>query len=57
MRTSIRSDFDVTFLKGVASLAGASALVLLVPFAVVLIGLPVAIAIRLLIEAIGVAVR
>ena len=42
-----------TFLQGVGSLAGAAGIALLVPFAILLVGLPVALVIRGLLEAIG----
>jgi hypothetical protein len=42
-----------TFLQGVRSLAGAAGLALLVPFAILVVGLPVAIVIRGLLEAVG----
>jgi hypothetical protein len=42
-----------TFLQGVASLAGAAGVALLVPFAILLVGLPVALVVRGLLEAIS----
>ena len=47
------SSGDRTFLQGLVSLAGAAGIALLVPFAILLIGLPVALAVRGLLEAIG----
>lgn len=47
------SSGDRTFLQGLVSLAGAAGVVLLVPFAILLVGLPVALAVRGLLEAIG----
>jgi hypothetical protein len=40
-----------TFLKGLVSLAGAAGIALLVPFAILLIGMPIALAVRGVIEA------
>jgi hypothetical protein len=40
------SDDGRTFLKGLVSLAGAAGLVLLLPFAILLIGMPIAFAVR-----------
>jgi hypothetical protein len=42
-----------TFVQALASLAGAAGIALLVPFAILLIGLPVALVIRGIAEAIG----
>lgn len=42
-----------TFLQGLASLAGAAGIALAVPFVILLIGLPVALAVRGLLEAVG----
>jgi hypothetical protein len=42
-----------TFLQGLASLAGAAGIALLVPFVILLIGLPVALAVGAVAEAIG----
>jgi hypothetical protein len=42
-----------TFLQGLTSLAGAAGIALLVPFGILLVGLPVALAVRGLLEAIG----
>jgi hypothetical protein len=42
-----------TFLQGVVSLAGAAGVALLVPFAILLVGLPVALVVRGLLEALG----
>jgi hypothetical protein len=47
------SSGDRTFLQGVVSLAGAAGIVLLVPFAILLVGLPVALAVRGVLEVIG----
>ena len=44
------SSGDRTFLQGVVSLAGAAGIVLLVPFAILLVGLPVALAVRGVLE-------
>ena len=40
-----------TFLKGLVSLAGAAGMVLLVPFVILLIGMPIALAVRGVVEA------
>jgi hypothetical protein len=40
-------------LQGLVSLAGAAAIALLVPFVILLVGLPVALTVRGLLEAIG----
>jgi hypothetical protein len=42
-----------TFLRGLVSLAGAAGIALLVPFAILLVGLPVVLAVRGVLEAIG----
>jgi hypothetical protein len=42
-----------TFVQGLSSLAGAAGIALLVPFVILLIGLPVVLAVRGLLEAIG----
>jgi hypothetical protein len=42
-----------TFMQVLTSLAGAAGIVLLVPFAILLIGVPVALLVRGLVEAIG----
>ena len=42
-----------TFLQGLVSLTGAAGIVLLVPFVILLIGLPIALAVRGLLEVIG----
>ena len=42
-----------TFLQGLVSLAGAAGIALLVPFAILLIGLPIALVVRGIAEAIG----
>jgi hypothetical protein len=42
-----------TFLQGLVSLAGAAGIALLAPFAILLLGLPVALALRGLLEVIG----
>lgn len=42
-----------TFLQGLASLGGATGIALLVPFAILLAGLPVVLAIRGLLEAVA----
>jgi hypothetical protein len=42
-----------TFLQGLVSLAGAAGIALLVPFAILLIGLPIALLVRGIAEAIG----
>jgi hypothetical protein len=42
-----------TFLQGLVSLAGAAGIALLVPFAILLIGLPIALVVRGLAEAVG----
>ena len=42
-----------TFLQGLVSLAGAAGIALAVPFVILLIGLPVALAVRGLLEAVG----
>jgi hypothetical protein len=42
----------VTFARGLSALAGAAGIALLVPFAILLVGLPVALAIRVLLEVI-----
>jgi hypothetical protein len=42
-----------TFLQGLTSLAGAAGIALAVPFVILLIGLPVAVAVRGLLEAVG----
>ena len=42
-----------TFLQGLVSLAGAVGIALLVPFAILLIGLPIALVVRGIAEAIG----
>ena len=42
-----------TFLHGLVSLAGAAGIALAVPFVILLIGLPVALAVRGLVEAVG----
>jgi hypothetical protein len=44
---------DRTFLQSVVSLAGAAGIALLVPFAILLVGLPVALVVRGLLEVIG----
>ena len=44
---------DLTFGRSLLSLAGAAGLVLLVPFVILLIGLPIALSIRGLTEAVG----
>lgn len=50
-----RPNGELTFLQGLASLAGASALALMVPLVVLLIGLPFAVGIRALLHVIGLA--
>ena len=47
------SSGDRTFLRGPVSLAGAVGIALLVPFVILLIGLPVVLAVRGVVEAIG----
>ena len=47
------SGADRTLIQGTVALAGAAGIVLLVPFAILLVGLPVALAIRGLLGAIG----
>ena len=42
-----------TFLQGLVSLAGATGIALLVPVAILLVGLPVVLAVRGVLEAIG----
>jgi hypothetical protein len=42
-----------TFLQGLASLAGAASIALLVPFAILLVGLPIALSIRGVLELFG----
>jgi hypothetical protein len=42
-----------TFLQGLVSLAGAAGIALAVPFVILLIGLPIALAVRGLLEAVG----
>jgi hypothetical protein len=42
-----------TFLQGLSSLAGATGIALLVPVAILLVGLPVALAVRAVLAAIG----
>jgi hypothetical protein len=42
-----------TFLQGLVSLAGAASIALAVPFVILLIGLPIALAVRGLLEAVG----
>ena len=42
-----------TFLQGLVSLAGAAGIALLVPFAILLVGLPVVLAVRGVLEVIG----
>jgi hypothetical protein len=44
---------DRTFIDALSSLAGAAGIALLVPFVILLIGMPVALAVRGLPEAIG----
>ena len=44
---------DRTFIDGIVSLAAASGLVLLVPFAILLVGVPIALLVRGLLEAFG----
>ena len=44
---------DRTFLQGLVSLAGAAGIALLVPFAILLVGLPVVLAVRGVLEVIG----
>jgi tetrahydromethanopterin S-methyltransferase subunit F len=44
---------DQTFLQGLMSLAGAAGIALLVPFAILLVGLPVVVAVRGVLEVIG----
>jgi len=44
---------EPTFLQGVASLTGAAGIVLVVPFVILLVGLPVALSVRGLVEALG----
>lgn len=44
---------DRTFLQGLMSLAGAAGIALLVPFAILLVGLPVVVAVRGVLEVIG----
>ena len=53
VHTSRASRANRTFLQGVVSFAGAAGIALLVPFAILLIGLPVALLMRGLLEAIG----
>ena len=48
-----RPTTDRTFVQGVVSLAGAVGLALLAPFAVLLVGLPVVVGVRALLEAIS----
>ncbi len=48
-----RSMTERTFLQGFVSLTGAVAIALLAPFAVLLLGLPVVVGVRALLEAIG----
>ena len=47
------SSGERTFLQGVVSLAGAAGIALLVPFAILLVGLPVVLAVRGVLEVIG----
>jgi hypothetical protein len=53
MDVSRPSSGDRRFLQGLVSLAGAAGIALLVPFLILLVGLPVALAVRGLLEAIG----
>jgi hypothetical protein len=46
-----RPTYRRTFLKGVLALAGAAGIALLVPFVILLIGLPIALAVRGVVEA------
>jgi hypothetical protein len=48
-----RPSGDRTFLQGLVSLAGAAGIALLVPFAILLVGLPVVLAVRGVVEVIG----
>lgn len=47
------SGADRTFLQGLVSLAGAAGIALLVPFSILLVGLPVVVAVRGVLEVIG----
>jgi hypothetical protein len=47
------SSADRTFLQGLVSLAGAAGIALLVPFAILLVGLPIALSIRGVVELFG----
>ena len=49
----VRPRWHRSFLQGVVSLGGGAAIAVIVPFAVLLIGLPVALALRALLELIG----
>ena len=48
-----RAAAERTFLQGLVSLAGAAGIALLVPFAILLVGLPVVLAVRGVLEVIG----
>jgi hypothetical protein len=50
---SRRSGAERTFLQGLVSLAGAAGIALLVPFAILLVGLPIALSIRGVLELFG----
>lgn len=49
----LRPEADRTFVDGLISLAGAAGIALLVPFVILLIGMPVALTVRGLLEVIG----
>lgn len=50
---SLPRDMGRPFLRALASLAGAAGIALLVPFVILLVGLPVALVVRGIAEAVG----